>query len=58
MRRHAELSCDGDYWFRCFPRGWDTTRLADGPYEVRVRAWDVAGNLTRQIVPVTVANGV
>jgi hypothetical protein len=58
MRRHAELSCDGVYWFRLFPRGWDTTRLPDGRYEVRVRAWDVAGNLTRADVAVTLANGV
>ena len=26
-------------------RYWDTTRLPDGRYSVRVRAWDVAGNL-------------
>jgi hypothetical protein len=58
MRRHGELSCDGVYWFRLFPRGWDTTRLADGRYEIRVRAWDVAGNLARADVAVTLANGV
>jgi hypothetical protein len=58
MNRHAELRCDGVYWFRLFPQGWDTARLADGGYEVRVRAWDVAGNVTRAVVPVTIANGV
>lgn len=58
MHRHGELSCDGIYWFRLFPRGWDTTRLGDGRYEVRTRAWDVAGNLARLDVLVTIANGV
>ena len=41
MLRHAAIRCDGVYWFRLFPRYWDTTRLGDGRYEVRVRAWDV-----------------
>lgn len=58
MRRHGALSCDGIYWFRLFPRGWDTARLSDGRYEVRVRAWDVAGNVARADVLVTIANGV
>ena len=58
IKRHLAIRCDGIYWFRLFPNGWDTTRLADGKYEVRVRAWDVAGNVTRSIVPVTIANGV
>jgi hypothetical protein len=58
LRRHAELSCDGIYWFRLFPQGWDTTRMPDGAYEVRVRAWDVAGNVARAVVAVTIANGV
>ena len=58
MQRHAELRCDGVYWFRLFPRGWDTTRLPDGRYAVRVRAWDVAGNLARAEVHVRIANGV
>jgi hypothetical protein len=58
MRRHAELRCDGVYWFRLFPLGWDTTRLPDGRYEVRVRAWDVAGNRASASVQVRLANGV
>jgi hypothetical protein len=58
IKRHLAIRCDGIYWFRLFPNGWDTTRLADGKYEVRVRAWDVAGNVSRSIVPVTIANGV
>ncbi len=57
VRRHAELSCDGIYWFRMFPKYWDTTRLADGRYSVRVRVWDVAGNLAASTVQVTIANG-
>ncbi|MBA2742434.1 MAG: hypothetical protein H0U46_10535 [Actinobacteria bacterium] len=58
MQRHRELRSNGIYWFRLFPHGWDTTRLPDGRYEVRVRAWDVAGNVARSVVPVTIANGV
>ena len=58
MTRHAAIRCDGVYWFRLFPRFWDTTRLPDGRYDVRVRAWDVAGNLADASVPVTIANGV
>jgi len=58
VRRHGELSCNGSYWFRLFPRSWDTTRLPDGRYEVRVRAWDVAGNVARSDLVVTIANGV
>jgi hypothetical protein len=56
MRRHGELSCDGVYWFRLFPLGWDTTRLADGRYVVQVKAWDAAGNVAAVDVPVTIAN--
>ena len=58
MTRHAAIRCDGVYWFRLFPRFWDTTRLRDGRYDVRVRAWDVAGNVADASVPVTIANGV
>jgi hypothetical protein len=58
MSRHATIRCDGIYWFRAFPRNWDTKRLPDGRYEVRVRAWDVSGNLATASVAVTIANGV
>jgi hypothetical protein len=58
VHRHAELHCDGVYWFRLFPLGWDTTRHADGPYEVRVKAWDAAGNAAEASVAVRIANGV
>ena len=58
MARHATLRCDGIYWFRLFPRYWDTTRLPDGRYDVRVRSWDVAGNLGSASVAVKIANGV
>jgi hypothetical protein len=57
MLRHSTMRCDGVYWFRLFPRYWDTTRLFDGRYAVRVRAWDVAGNLASAEVPITIANG-
>jgi hypothetical protein len=57
MSRHATIRCDGIYWFRAFPRYWDTTHLPDGRYEVSVRAWDVARNLATASVAVTIANG-
>jgi hypothetical protein len=59
MSRHASIRCDGVYWLRLFPlRYWDTTRLADGRYRLRVRAWDVAENVSHADVDVRVANGV
>ena len=58
MYRHAETRCDGIYWFRLFPLGWNTARLADGRYEVGVRAWDVAGNVANASLEATLANGV
>ena len=58
MRRHADLRCDGIYWFRVFPQGWDTRRHADGRYRVRVRVWDVAGNVAEANVVATIDNGV
>src|SRR6187551_3283230 len=57
MLRHSSVRCDGIYWFRAFPRYWDTTRLPDGRYEVRIRAWDVAGNLASASVAISIANG-
>jgi hypothetical protein len=40
---HRSLPCDGTYRFRAFPRPyWDTTRLPDGRYFIRVRVWDIA----------------
>jgi hypothetical protein len=58
MSFHTSVRCDGVYWFRLFPlRYWDTTRLPDGRYRVRVRAWDVAGNMAHAETVVTIANG-
>ena len=55
-----ERSGRGAFWFRLFagPRRqfWDTTRVRNGPYALRVRAWDTAGNRTEAIVEVVVAN--
>ena len=57
MRRHAEQRCDGIYWFRVFPRPyWDTRRLANGRYRLRIRAWDVNGNAASAEPVVTIAN--
>ena len=59
MNLHHSVRCDGVYWFRLFPlRYWHTTRLPDGPYRLRVRAWDVAGNVSSADVVVRIANEV
>ena len=57
MRRHERVACDGRYWFRVFPQPyWDTTRLPNGSYRLRVRAWDVTGNMAKADTVVTVRN--
>ena len=59
MNLHRSVRCDGVYWFRLFPRRyWDTTRLPDGRYRLRVRVWDVARNVSSADVAVRIANGV
>jgi hypothetical protein len=58
MLFHRTSRCDGTYWFRLFPRPyWNTARLPDGRYRLRVRAWDVAGNLKKADTVVTLRNG-
>jgi hypothetical protein len=55
--RHRTVRCDGIYWFRLFPRPyWDTTRLPNGGYRLRVRAWDAAGNEGRDETDVRIRN--
>ena len=55
---HRTLSCDGIYWFRAFPRPyWDTTRVPDGRYFIRVRVWDIAGNMGKGYRQATIRNG-
>ena len=57
MRLHGTVRCDGIYWFRLFPRPyWDTTRLPDGRYLLRIRARDAAGNPADAETEVTIAN--
>jgi hypothetical protein len=50
----------GELWFRLFARAespyWDTTRLRNGPYRIRIRAWDVAGNRSDDAVDVAIEN--
>jgi hypothetical protein len=54
---HRSLPCDGTYWFRVFPRPyWDTTRLPNGRYFLRIRVWDVAGNMSKGDRQVTIRN--
>jgi hypothetical protein len=57
MRLHRTVRCDGIYWFRLFPRPyWDTTRLPNGGYRIRVRVWDAAGNVRSDDTDVRVRN--
>ena len=57
MLFHRSVACDGTYWFRLFPRPyWDTTRLANGRYFLRVRVWDTAGNMTKADRLLTIRN--
>ena len=57
VRLHKTVRCDGIYWFRLFPRPyWDTTRLPNGGYRVRVRVWDAAGNEAHDDTDVRIRN--
>jgi hypothetical protein len=57
MDMHRTVRCDGIYWFRLFPRPyWDTTRLPNGRYRLRIRAWDIAGNMATANSEVTIRN--
>ena len=56
MRLRRTVACDGVYWFRLFPSYWDTRRLANGRYVLRIRAWDTVGNVARAETEVAVAN--
>ena len=57
MSMHRRVRCDGIYWFRLFPRPyWDTTRLPNGRYRLRIRAWDVAGNVGTAVSDVAIRN--
>lgn len=57
VAQHRRMRCDGVYWFRLFPAPyWDTPRLPNGRYRLRVRAWDTAGNVARAEPEVRIAN--
>jgi hypothetical protein len=56
MRLHRSVRCDGVYWFRAFPDYWDTRRLSNGRYRLRIRVWDTAGNLASANSDVTIRN--
>jgi hypothetical protein len=54
---HRRLRCDGIYWFRLLGRPyWDTTRLPNGGYRIRVRVWDAAGNVRTDDTDVRIRN--
>jgi hypothetical protein len=57
IRRHRRVRCRGIYWFRLFEqRYWDTTRLPNGRYRLRVRAWDAAGNTAKVDSNIAIGN--
>jgi hypothetical protein len=57
MRLHRTVRCDGIYWFRLFPAPyWDTTRLPNGRYRLRIQAWDAVGNASSATTEVTIRN--
>jgi hypothetical protein len=57
MAMHRTARCDGVYWFRLFPKPyWDTTRLPDARYRLRILAWDVVGNESEADTDVTIRN--
>jgi hypothetical protein len=55
-------NCTGAYWFRLFARPteayWDTSRLANGNYRLRVKASDAAGNAATASIRITIRNPV
>jgi O-antigen ligase len=52
--------CGAKFWFRLFARPtsayWDTRRVPNGSYLVRVRAWDAWGNSATATARVTIRN--
>jgi O-antigen ligase len=54
------VDCTARYWFRLFARPtsayWDTRRVPNGNYRLRVRAWDAAGNSTTTAARITIRN--
>ena len=58
--RTRRPGCGGTYWFRLFARPtaayWDTRRVANGSYRLRVRAWDAAGNEAARTTRITIRN--
>jgi hypothetical protein len=57
QRHHLTVPCRGTYWFRLFPAPyWDTTRLANGRYRLRVRVWDTKANSARADSELTIRN--
>ena len=58
--RARRSRCGGTYWFRLFARPtaayWDTRRVANGSYRLRVRAWDAAGNEAARTTRITIRN--
>jgi hypothetical protein len=52
--------CDGITWLRPFSRfhleDWDTRRVANGTYRVRVDGFDIAGNVGSKTIVVGVRN--
>ena len=49
-------SCDGAFWIRLWEQGWDTRRVANGPYELTVTVADTVGNEASRTIQLRVAN--
>jgi hypothetical protein len=57
MSLHRTVRCDGVYWFRLFPRPyWQTSRLPNGRYRLRIRGWDAVGNMSTAETEVAISN--
>ena len=54
------VDCGARFWFRLFARPtsayWDTRRVPNGSYLVRVRAWDAWGNAATATARVSIRN--
>ena len=57
LRHHETDSCAGIYWFRLYPAPyWNTARLPNGRYRIRVRVWDSKGNTSKRDSDLTISN--
>jgi hypothetical protein len=48
--------CDPALWIRLWPTGWNTRRVANGVYDIRLVVYDTAGNSASRSLRVRVRN--